>query len=247
LWLLEGLGISGIISTVFATICRLLRLDVDWVIIIGIFIGSCVLLALPRLFHVLCRWLRPRTLTHKITFDYLPSNMMDNGWTRAYPSDATEKPKATLVSGAPIAGSIAMDAPEGHAYNYELPRNARLSDSLEYAAKYKPATMIFIMVELSSKDGTKTECKWIKPVPGSGSPQQTSNNKDEWTLPIPGEPMKNEWRKFAISLPDAVEKTWGKFGYIFKAVTAFRLRGNPEISPIDFYESAKRPQALNLQ
>jgi cell division septation protein DedD len=182
-----------------------------------------------------------QTKVYDINFDHLPGNLLDNGWVRAYPANTDVRPKATVASDVPISGSIVIDAPDGHAYDYLLPTTVRLSDRLVFAAKYTPTTMIFTRVDLSSKDGTQQMSKWIKYVPRKGSPHPTKGCEDyEYTFPILGEPLQNEWRKFDIALPEVVDQTWGKHGLIFRDVTVFRLRGSLGISPIAFYESHTR-------
>jgi len=183
--------------------------------------------------------------TCEIRFEYLPGNLLDNGWVRAYPKDTDVRPKATIAPDAPIAGSIIIDAPDGHAYEYQLPINVRLSDRLKFAAKYSSTTMIFTWVELSSIDGTQTVNKLIKYIVGKESPHPTKGwEKLEYTLPIVGEPMINQWRRFDIDLPEAVARTWGRDGLIFKGITGFRLRGSLGISPIEFYESRTRRDSM---
>jgi hypothetical protein len=179
-----------------------------------------------------------QTKTYEIRFDYLPANMLDSGWVRAYPKDTDVKPKTTVASDASFPGSVVIDAPNGHAYDHHLSRNAKLSDQLIFAAKYTPTTMIFTEVQLSSKDGSQTVHKWIKYEPGNGSPHPTNGCEDyEYTYPIQGVPLQSEWRKFTISLPEVVAQTWGKHGLTFRGITVFRVRGSLSISPIEFYES----------
>lgn len=174
----------------------------------------------------------------EIRFEYLPGNLLDNGWVRAYPKDAPARPNATVASDAPIAGSINIETYDGHAYNFSLPMNARLSDRLVFAAKYTSTTMIFTDVQLSSKDGTQKMTKQIKYLLGRGAPHPTKDwENDEWTFLIPGEPLKNEWRKFDIALPDVVAKTWGTKGLIFRGIERFRIRGSLGVSPVEFYET----------
>lgn len=176
--------------------------------------------------------------TFGIAFPYLPANLLDNQWVRAYPKDTEVKPKATVALDSPVSGSIIVEAPEGHAYEYRLPPNVRLSNRVVYSAKYTPTTMIFTQVELSSTDGTQKMNKWIKYEPRNGPPYPTKGYEDyECTFPIPGEPLQDGWRKFELALPEIVAETWGKHGLIFRGIGIFRIRGSLGISPIEFYES----------
>jgi len=238
LWLIELVGVSAMIGFLVAGIRLYVSQHTNWFVVAGGFIVSFAIFSLPRpLYRLFRRW-KAREPVYTIRFDYIPGNMLDNGWVRAYPANTDVKPKATLASDAPVAGSIVIDAPDGHAYDHRVPRNVRLSDRLVFAAKYTTGTMIFTQVELSSKDGTQTEYKWIKYEPGKGPPHPTKGyDEHECTFPIMGKPLQNGWRNFEISLPDVVAQTWAKRGLIFKGVTVFRLRARLGISPIQFYES----------
>jgi hypothetical protein len=225
--------IGAYIGTAVKNVNAFLHVDLTIVVL--------VLVLIAILLHAAIEARQPSTTgqikIYEISFDYLPGNLLDEGWVRAYPKDAP-RPNATVASDAPIAGSVRIEAYDGHAYNFWLPRNVKLSDRVVFAAKYTSTTMIFTDVELSSKDGSQKMIKQIKYEPGNGAPHPTTGWEDvEWTLPIPGEPLKNEWRKFDISLPEAVAQTWGTRGWIFKGIVKFRIRGSLEISPIEFCES----------
>jgi hypothetical protein len=246
------LGLVTVLAGIGAVVRRYMQEDVKLYMIVAFFIVGFALLTLPRLTYNLYQRRKsasppaaspePIIQLHKtfeVRFDYLPGNMLDNGWTRAYPNDTEVRPRVTRASDAPIVGSVVIDAPDGHAYDYPLPRNVKLSDRLVFAAIYTATTMIFTKVELSSQDGTQTTQKWIKYEPGAGLPRPTPGHGDyECTFPIVGEPLPNDgWRRFDISLPETVARTWGVHGLIFRGITVLRLRGGLSISPIEFYES----------
>jgi hypothetical protein len=177
---------------------------------------------------------------YTIRFDYLPGTMLDNGWAPAYPAQADVKPKATLAVNAPVKGSILIEAPATNGYDYHIPRNIRLSDRLIFTAKFLPETMIFTQVELASKDATTIEYKWIKYVPGKGPPNPNVGcNDSEYTLPVLGKALDDGWRRFDISLPDAVSQTWGQRGLFFRGISVLRVRSSLGISPIQFYETRR--------
>src|SRR5262245_60621479 len=82
-------------------------------------------------------------LTHEVYFDHLPKNLLESGWTRAYPKDTSVKPEATLEPDAPVPGSVKINAPAGHAYDYRLPQTAIPSNRIAFTSKYLNETMIF--------------------------------------------------------------------------------------------------------
>jgi len=176
-------------------------------------------------------------LTYKIYFDHLPKNLLESGWTRAYPKDTSLKPEATLEPDAPVPGSININAPAGHAYDYRLPPNAIPSNRITFTAKYLNETMIFLLLVLSSKDGKERCRKWVKILVGANQAQPTPGYEDhEYTLVVSGKPLKGGWRQFDLLLPDVVRKTWGTHGLVFEGVGIIRLRSTLHISPICFYE-----------
>jgi len=176
-------------------------------------------------------------LTYAIHFDHLPKNLLESGWTRAYPKDASVKPEATLEPDAPVPGSVKINAPTGHAYDYRLPPNAIPSNRITFTAKYLNETMIFLFLVLSSKNGKEKCRKWVKILVGANQAESTRGYENqEYTLVLPGKPLKSGWRQFDLLLPDVVRKTWGRHGLVFEGVSILRLRSSLHISPIYFYE-----------
>ncbi len=175
--------------------------------------------------------------THEIRFDYLPKNMLESGWDRAYPPDAV-KPKATVEQDAPVQGSVTITAPERHAYDYRLPQNAVLSNRIAFTAKYLDKdTMIFVRLNLRSQDGKEKQQKWVKILLGmhEGSYPTPQWEDHECTLEVRGTAVDG-WRQLDLFLPEVAQKTWGKLGLVFEGITTIRLRASLQISPIRFYE-----------
>lgn len=179
---------------------------------------------------------------HIINFEHLPANLLESGWVKAYPDEAVT-PMATAIPSAPVTGSVAINAPPGHAYDYNLPKNARPASKVEFTARYRDETMIFTKLRLTSRNGARTEEKQIKYEVGTRPPYPTDKyEQQEYTYPLRGEPLKDGWRRFEIYLPEVVSKTWARNGLDFGSVLLFRIRGALEISPITFYE--ERPGKL---
>jgi hypothetical protein len=174
----------------------------------------------------------------EIRFDYLPASPLNNGWTVAYGDFTTAR--WSSPSDAPVPGSISIDMDPGCAIETLLEPNATLSNRVKYSAKYSTATMLYMLVGLSSRDGSQTPQKWIRVDVGGGGPYRSSPGYDnEYKLPVEGTLQPNGWRKFDISLPDAVAKTWGTLGWTFRSLQKIRLRGNVAITPIELYQSRR--------
>jgi hypothetical protein len=188
-------------------------------------------------------------LVKQIGFEYLPASPLENGWKVAYSyawvneggqpaiTEYLKSRQWRTASDSPTKGSISMNI-DACAIDYELDRNATFSDRLECEVKFGNATDMFVRVEMASGNGSRTT-KLIKFVLGTESPSATKNwENDEWTLPIYPQALPNGWRKVNISLADAVAKTWGRFGWTFRAISTVRLRGELSISPIRLYAQA---------
>jgi hypothetical protein len=238
LWLAEVIGIWAMITALYRIVAHYCQLHTDWTVTGVFFLAGIGLLTLPKLFYWLFRWWKTSSPIFTIRFNHLPGNILDNGWVRAYPPNTNVRPNAMLAIGAPVAGSVMIDAPEGHAYDYRPERYVTPADSLSYAAKYSGSTMIFVQFELASEDGHQIQYKWVKFEIGKGEPYQTKGYEEhEYTFPDMGQQLPDGWRRFKFHLPEVINKTWARRGLFFRRVTVFRIRGSLGISPIEFWET----------
>ena len=100
-----------------------------------------------------------------IRFDYLPVPPTEKGWTRAYKQDGV----ATFATDHDIDDSLRMEVTQSEfAMDYTVPVHATLARRLIFIAKYDnsenlgAATMVFALVEVSSKNSEKRQRLWIK-------------------------------------------------------------------------------------
>jgi hypothetical protein len=175
-----------------------------------------------------------------ISFGYLPDSPLRYGWKKGYASSPDLAPNTEwrLAPNAPIPGSMAMELlDQRYAIDFDLNPDARLSTRLTCAAKFiDDSAMIFVAVHVVTQDGPTPVRKLIKFKLGIGAPFPTEGYVDqEWTLLINPESLGNGWRRLSIALPDAVERTWGRFGWQFRELLTIRLRGHIHISPIRLY------------
>jgi hypothetical protein len=180
-----------------------------------------------------------------IRFDYLPTPPTEKGWTRAYKQDGVAK----FGTDHDIDGSLRMEVTQSEfAMDYTVPVHATLSNRLIFTAKYDnsenmgAATMIFALVEVSSKNNEQRQRFWTKFYFGEKYAFQTpgvwhdavKKQLPEQTVYWPATPLSNGQLKFDIDLREAVRLAVGSLGYIFKGIYKIRLRGNLSISPIEF-------------
>ena len=80
LWLIELVGVSAMIGFLVAGIRLYVSQHTNWFVVAGGFIVSFAIFSLPRpLYRLFRRW-KAREPVYTIRFDYIPGNMLDNGW-----------------------------------------------------------------------------------------------------------------------------------------------------------------------
>jgi hypothetical protein len=173
----------------------------------------------------------------RINFDYLPDSPLNHGWTLGYKDNVPGPGAKWLVptdARAPGCISIEMDD-LNCAIDFRVSQNGALSDRLACDVKFSDSTMLFVRVQLGSRDGSQTT-KLIKYILGTESASPTKGWEEfEWTLPISPPALPNGWRRLDISFADSVNQTWARFGWSFRSVRMIRLRGKLCISPIRLY------------
>jgi hypothetical protein len=179
-----------------------------------------------------------------VRFDYLPIPPTEKGWTRAYKSDGV----ANFGTDHDIDDSLRVEVTQSEfAMDYIVPVHATLANRLKFTAKYNnsenmgTATMVFALVEVSSKNKEQRQRFWIKFYFGEKHAYQTPGGwhdgvkqLPEQTVYWPAVPLQKGQLKFDIDLPEAVRLAVGSQGWVFKGIYKIRLRGNLSISPIEF-------------
>ncbi len=181
-----------------------------------------------------------------IRFDYLPISPIEKGWTRvAYKRDGTAK----FGVDHDIADSLWMQVTQGiFAMDYTVPVHATLANRLIFTAKYDNSpdsgTMIFALVEVSTKNEEHRKRLWLKfyygrhkhafLTPGVEHEHDPTKQLPEQTVYWTARPLKGGPLEFDIDLHEAVKLAIGGQGWIYEGVHKVRLRGNLSISPIEF-------------
>jgi hypothetical protein len=183
----------------------------------------------------------------EIRFDYLPISPLDQDWQLEY-GGKSKMPVFSLAVNAPIPGSLSIVSMQAYAIEYKIGESlGELCDRLKLAIKFKGEddTMFWTEIELSTKDNSKWTKQWIKHYKGNKPSERNSPPyQDEWTRWMQGSELGNSWTIFDISLTEAVQETWGNEGWIFRSLTKIALRGNISVSPIEFYQSCRKPATV---
>src|SRR5579863_1983135 len=175
-----------------------------------------------------------KMVTDVIHFDYLPDKLTNHGWKPGYQNRA--EPELSAYSSppdAPILGCVSIKTVTAYALDYGL--RPFVCDGVQFDAQYSDSTMIFTEVGLKSRDGTMAVRRWIKYYPSSDGgtrSEVTEGYPNEYTLWMTPGPLPNGWVRFKLSLPDVVQLTWGKQGFLYESLKTIRLRGELSISPI---------------
>lgn len=57
----------------------------------------------------------------------------------------------------------------------------------------------------------------------------------EWNFDVQDESLKNGWTSVKLFIPEEVEKTFGKQGFVYQSLLGIRIRGSLFFSPIKLY------------
>jgi hypothetical protein len=168
----------------------------------------------------------------RIRFDYLPDSPTKHGWELV--EGTVNPPVHSVASDGPTQECIELRSHGKYAVDFKMPEKLRHSDKIEYYAKYSVGATFYIQVQLSTRDGIKVREGWIAIFPGKAPPKQESTQ--EWSVHFPATPLGSGWLRFELSLPEMVESTFGRDGWVYDRLNRIRLRGNICLSPIDLVQ-----------
>jgi hypothetical protein len=164
---------------------------------------------------------------YEIRFDYLPASPLGNGWTWAYRNRKASSAPILKAPPAetPGANGLAMVAPYEHAIEHSIPAVERVCDELELAVKYQDDAKLYVLVNVTSRDGSQRESHWLNIQPGDSSPTQDSSYSKEYIVPVAPQLLGDGWMRMRLRLPALVNACSGEKGWIFDSAERIRLRG----------------------
>jgi hypothetical protein len=183
----------------------------------------------------------------EIRFNYLPASPLDNGWSWAY---GKSKVNTTPIFKAPPAetsgaNGLAMVVPFEHAIDHSIPAVEKVCDELELYVKYQDDAKFYVLVNVTSRDGSQRESHWLNIQPGDSSPTQDASYSKEYIVRVSPQLLPDGWMIMRLRLPALVNACSGEKGWIFDSSERIRLRGCISVSPIKFYTSVDRLIAQN--
>jgi hypothetical protein len=184
----------------------------------------------------------------KIGFDYLPASPLQNGWhigyfdkrinpdDRAAVAEYLKSRRWAIAPDSPTEGSIMIDI-DNCGMDRSVSPNAALSKRIEFEANYiDTSAMIFVEVLLATRDNETITPKFVKFILGRKKPYRTLGYENsEYTVEIDPPSLGRGWRKIILSLPDEIERSWGRDGWYYQGLRTIRLRGKLGISPLRLY------------
>jgi len=175
----------------------------------------------------------------EIRFDYLPERDPENeGWELVM-DQRPDRPTFSVASDPPGDDKCLCIRGTGYRLDYKTELGESSCKTVQYSAKLgdSDASVVYAQVRMVSRDGQIEWDGWI----GHKFDTTRSTKKlddGEWTLRDPGTLLPNtKWRSFAWSLPEEVERTFGKGGvWFYKRLLRIRLRGPLSVTPIRLLE-----------
>ena len=174
-----------------------------------------------------------KTPLQVIDFNYQDSPL-SHGW------EITERvkegePVLTHTSDGFFGNALKIRATDKYAMECGVVPAAYIGKLVEFATKVEGGSGIYANLSVQSKDGTKTKDVWLNFQIGVEQPRPYGDGKTEWTVYLSPEPVGKSWLKFQVDLNDALIRSFGKDGWVFRKLRGFRLRGNLEIAYIKVY------------
>lgn len=192
------------------------------------------------LFFVLGWWLRTKAIAKS------PSNMADSfseirflstrpeqdGWRIGGEQEGGNRPHFYLIEDGLYGNALRI-----------LPKGRYYMDRQINKAEYPVASVVFVVertevgvpyvhVMLRSQDGSATKRAWLEIRQGNFQPQPFEDGTIEWKVFVEAENQAGRWVGFRVNLRDAVAQTFGKEGWKYDGLIAFRLRGQMTIACI---------------
>jgi hypothetical protein len=178
-----------------------------------------------------------------ISFDYMPGspqgNPLQEGWKVAY-GPVEQMPEFQVVQDPMERDSLEMIAHPNYAIQYMLsPATAAATRRVRLAIRYSDATMFWLLVQLSSKNGTNRVDRQLKIKLQGGSPRRPEQHPDypsERTAWVPARALGDGWVALDLDVRELVSLAWGGDGWVHNALRGIQLRGNIAVSPIAMLE-----------
>jgi hypothetical protein len=129
-----------------------------------------------------------------------------------------------------------MRAHAGYAIHHMFSRaSAAATQRIRLAIKHSDTSMLWVLVQVSSGDGTRSVNRILK-IDLQGShprpPEQHQTVTQEKIVWVPSKPLGDGWVDLDVRVPELVHSAWGKEGWKHNSVRGLQLHGNVAISPI---------------
>ncbi len=117
--------------------------------------------------------------------------------------------------------SVRIALPQGAHMDYIVPRGSQSSRRIEFAADLQ---LIYAKVRMRSRDSRTEQTGWIALTPGTDAPSPHGDGSFEWKYPVQPDAQHSGWSLYKVELADATRETFGRDGWSFLGIVAFRLR-----------------------
>jgi len=177
--------------------------------------------------------LPPRIALQEIGFNYQdsPSN---HGWKYAE-AESENLPTFARISDGRVGSALRIHSTGRYALDFSVDPAAYIGKSIEFVARIQGNSKIYASLGVQSQDGDTFKDVWLNFQVGIDKPRPVGDGKSEWVIFLTPTPMGEGWLKFSTDLVENLNASYGKQGWSFRKLRAFRLRGNLEIASIKVY------------
>jgi len=194
-------------------------------------------------FETACNIQKPESI---IKFDYKPHKNTDKAWLKLLEKndwhvvlEGNEKVYPKFKSISDMYQGRVLNISATHIHQYYMQRQASTIESncgyVEFVVK-KDNPVLYCNVHVRKNNSQEKDNKWlnIKAGPGTSTPVR-SDPEHEWQVYVPHRDLSGDWKVLQVNLPQHVHEAFGKNGWVFNQLHAFRIRGNITIAKIKVY------------
>lgn len=183
---------------------------------------------------------RPTLVLETIAFDYMPGspkgNPLNEGWTVVCGGDEPPPPKFDVIQDPTGAYGLEMTDAPGCAIQYIVsPAIAVATERVRLRIKYSAASMFWLLVQLSAKNGANTFTRQLQIRLEGGSRRQPEQHPEvikERTVWVASKSLGQGWVALDLNVRKLVDLAWGKDGLALNVLHGVQLRGTVAVSPI---------------
>jgi hypothetical protein len=189
----------------------------------------CLLSFIIALIMTICLYKLVKQYIEKIGYGVNDKNIQ-SCWTLS-----EGKPILSKLKDGYFGAVLKIDSTDSYAIDYNVSIKARRAKAIEYIVNPESGFVLYIRVQVKSKNNEKSDNKWIALVLNSVAPTPLGTGDNEWSYPVVPKNLPGPWLRFNLNINHIVKETHGKNGWKYHNLIGIRIRGKAIIESIRIY------------